>query len=72
MAGRGTEEVLLRTKPPLPNAGGRRMLRWHEAWRKGRGKDNELAKESRQQGRARRDVKSKQNTKESKCNQRSL
>lgn len=68
----GQEEVLSTTKPPLPNVGGRGVLRWHEAWQKGWGKDNELTKENRQQGKARRDIKSKENTKESKCNQRSL
>lgn len=52
--------------------GGSGALRRQEAWRKGWVEDKELTKEDRQQGKAGRDMKSKENAEESKRNPRSL
>ena len=69
---KGNRRGALYNKASAVQRGGSRALRRPEAWRKGRGKDNELTKEDRQQGKARRDMKSKENAEESKCNQWSL
>lgn len=68
----GDRRGTLYNKASTAQCGGKRALRWQEAWWKGWVEDKELTKEDRQQGKAGRDMKSKENAEESKRNPRSL